>query len=175
MIKKYNLKIKDGYCLVCHRPKGNGYLDFSKELQLIITDYGFSSVPEKFYDLCYQCAIRCLSWKGIRILSQPYDNYNYMHPNNGPLKEIDFINWLADQLEIFSKRITNNELPYRCHAYCGKYGEKHICPNYAVDILDDHPLCHQHKTIYLERELPKIYKGPYQESKTVKLAKLLIQ
>ena len=175
MIKKYNLKIKNNTCLVCHRPINDGCLTFSKELKEAITDYGFSKVPEKFYDLCYQCAIRCLSWKRIRIICNNHDHPDFIDYEKGPLKETDFINWIADQLEVYSKRITNDELPYRCHAYCGKYGEKHICPNYAVDILDDNPLCHQHKTIYLERELPKIYKGPYKQSKSVQLAKLLIK
>lgn len=175
MAIRYKLKIKEDCCLICNRPIGNGILDFSVDLSNVITDCGYSKTPEKFFELCYQCAVRCLSWKNIRILNCRFDGSDWINPENGPLKESDLIYFIADQIEVLSRRISNNQLPYRCHAYCGKYGEKHICPNYAAHIVDNNPLCDQHKNIYLKRGLCKIYKGEHKNARSVQLAKILLE
>lgn len=175
MIPRYKLKQKDDTCLLCNRPIGSGVSNFSKELSDVITNCGFERVPEKFLELCYQCAIRCLSWKDTNILSHNHDSIGDINPENGPLTESNLILFIADQLEVLSKRILDDKLPYRCHAYCGKYGEQHICPNYAAHIVHDHPLCDQHKNIYFKRGLLKIYKGKWEDSKSVQLAKILLK
>ena len=84
------------------------------------------------------------------------------------------LHWIAEQIKKLADRVKQGKMVHMCHAktITGQYD---YCFAYAIEIIDDMPLCHQHIKMY-KRNSPSFsaIKGSIEEPKILQLAKQLL-